>query len=455
MNFSNIPGGMISGADDDVLKWIEEVSNERYLEELSFTFEENLNALDNEDGLISEEVENKLNEIETEAIPRSTMKQMIYNTRKFKKFLSEKNLDQNFEKLPCLILNKYLRYFYSELKREDGTPYAPASLICIRASLQRKLSLPEFGRPAINIISGDQFAGSNRMLKAMVARYLKSDDKKKPEERYPPIEVDDMIKIRASFSRLTPTELQDEFVFNCLYYFGLRGRETLRHLERNSFEIKTDTSNRRYLYLIGDRLSKNCKASLTPKDFEDAKKVRAYECNERPSECPVICFELYMSKLPASTSSLFPKPLSKPTNEKWYCDTKQVGKNSLGELLPRLSTKLNLQKRYTNHCVRVTCVQVLREQGYNNESIALVTGHKDPKSVQRYAKKRRDDGFYYPSEALQAGSSASISRKVVPVGSGKVVIDEQSSRERNVDVECSSASIVFSGNFLNCNFQIK
>ena len=52
----------------------------------------------------------------------------------------------------------------------------------------------------------------------MVARYLKSDDKKKPEERYPPIEVDDMIKIRASFSRLTPTKLQDEFAFNCLYY---------------------------------------------------------------------------------------------------------------------------------------------------------------------------------------------------------------------------------------------
>ena len=294
MNFSNIPGGMISGVGDDVLKWIEEVSNDRYLEELSFPFEERLNSLDKEEGLISEEVEKKLNEIETESIPRSTMKQMIY-ARKFRKFLAEKNLDHDFEKLPYSILNTYLRYFYSELKKEDGTPYAPASLICIRASLQRQLSLPEFGRPEINIISGDQFAGSNRMLKAMVARYLKSDDKKKPEEKYPPIEVDDMMKIRASFTRSTPTELQDEFVFNCLYYFGLRGRETLRFLDRNSFEIKTDTSNRRYLYLMGDRLSKNCKASLSPKDFEDAKKVRAYECNERPLECPVQCFEIYLS----------------------------------------------------------------------------------------------------------------------------------------------------------------
>lgn len=45
-NFSNIPGGMISDVGDDVLKWIE-----RYFQELSFSFEEELNALDNEDGL--------------------------------------------------------------------------------------------------------------------------------------------------------------------------------------------------------------------------------------------------------------------------------------------------------------------------------------------------------------------------------------------------------------------
>ena len=51
--------------------------------------------------------------------------------------------------------------------------------------------------------------------------------------------------------------------------------------------------------------------------------------------------------------------------------------------------------------------------------------------MQRYARKRRDDGFYYPSEALQADSSVSISRKVVPVGSRKVVIDEQNSLAGN------------------------
>ena len=52
MDFSNIPGGMISGVSDDVLEWIiEQISNDRYLEELSSPFEETLNALESDVGL--------------------------------------------------------------------------------------------------------------------------------------------------------------------------------------------------------------------------------------------------------------------------------------------------------------------------------------------------------------------------------------------------------------------
>ena len=75
------------------------------------------------------------------------------------------------------------------------------------------------------------------MLKAMVGKYLKSDDKSKPAEMYPPIEEEDMIKIRAYFDRKKPQNLQDEVAFNCLCYFGLRGRETLRYLEKTSFNF--------------------------------------------------------------------------------------------------------------------------------------------------------------------------------------------------------------------------
>lgn len=88
-------------------------------------------------------------------------------------------------------------------------------------------------------------------------------------------------KIRESFCRSTLTKLHDEVLFHCLYYFGLPGRETLRYLTRDSFQIKSDSSNQRYEHLFDDRLSEKCKATLSPEDFEDAKKVRVYKCLER------------------------------------------------------------------------------------------------------------------------------------------------------------------------------
>lgn len=59
-----------------------------------------------------------LNEIQTEDISYSTMKQMLYNTLKFQKFLAKKYLDANGEKLNISepIRNKYLCYLILNLK---------------------------------------------------------------------------------------------------------------------------------------------------------------------------------------------------------------------------------------------------------------------------------------------------------------------------------------------------
>ena len=77
-----------------------------------------------------------------------------------------------------------------------------------------------------------------------------------------------------------------------------------------------------------------------------------------------------------------------PSNNEWNCKTANIGKDTLGNLLPILTERCELSKRYTNHCVRVTTVQVLCEQGYDNDEIALVTGHKDASSVMKYCTKK-------------------------------------------------------------------
>lgn len=459
LNFSNIPNGQVSGLDGETLAWIASASSERHVREISDEFSLELDNFEfsSFENILPEDVEEELNKIESASIPFSSKQQMKSHANKFRNFLNENNLDSNFEALPEFILSKYLRFFYSKLQTNKGNVYAPASLICIRAGLQRYLSCEV--KREINIISGEKFAAANRMMKAMVGKFLSSSKNSKPEEKYPPIEEQDMVKIRSSFTRETPQLLQQEFIFNCLYHFGLRGRETLKLLKKESFELETDGEGRQYLRLGGAALSKNCKAGLCAKEFDNAKKVRAYECNERKFECPVECYKIYMDKLPQENPSVFPKPLTtykKPISQ-WYCSSKVLGKNSLGNLLSTLSDQLNLSKRYTNHCVRVTTVQVLREQGYQNEDIALVTGHKNPNSVQRYAKRRRDDSFFQQSEALQVGTSAVVSRKVVPIGkSGRVSIEEVQDKESAVDlVSNCQTSVFFSGKFQNCNFNIK
>lgn len=329
-------------------------------------------------------------------------------------------------------------------------------MVCIRASLQRFLTL---NNSTSNIISGEDFKKANLMLKCMIGKYLKSPNRSLPDEKFPPIEEDDMIKLRAYFDRSSPDRLQDEFIFNTLYFFGLRGRETLRELRKNSFAVEKDGQNRRYIRLVKNFNSKTCKASTKAKEFENAKNVRMYE-STRPEECPVECFEAYLAKLPSETEELFLKPILRPKNENaWYCKSQTLGHNTLGNTMANLSKKCSLSKRYTNHSVRVTTVGVLREQGFSNEEIAPVTGHKNVASVQRYAKKRKDDSHFIISEALQAGSSKSICQKVIPVGSGKIKIEEN---RKNCEVNAclsskdfSQISVHFSGVFNNTtiNFQ--
>ena len=98
--------------------------------------------------------------------------------------------------------------------------------------------------------------------------------------------------------------------------------------------------------------------------------------------------------------------------KKWFSPSRKVGKNTVDNLMSNLSTELKLSRRYTNHCIRVTMVTVLKENGFSNSEICSYTGHKNPQSVDRYSRKRRDEDFEGMSSALSSGTS---SQRVVEV----------------------------------------
>lgn len=158
-------------------------------------------------------------------------------------------------------LNDYLRLFYSSLRKLDGTYYAPKSLICIRAAIQRHLVSPAVNRN-VNIINRDDFRGCNGVLVSVIKKYLEKQPEK--QVKFVPISDADMCILRNYFDRSSLRRLQDETIFNIMYHFGLRGRENLRELTPESFLIVPE-ERAEYVKIAVNMLSKNVKVSLSEK----------------------------------------------------------------------------------------------------------------------------------------------------------------------------------------------
>ena len=482
LNLQNIPSNMISGMSGDDLQWVSHESSERYISELSRSFQQDLeNWYAEEIPALDSDISDILRNAEKESIPRSTAKQTMSHIKKFKSFLQSHNLSTHIENIPDKYLNDYLSFFFYNLRTNEGKLYSPSSLICFRASIQRYLSGPEVNRK-INIINDQTFSRSNRILKLQVGKWLKENGTEN-RRQYEAIQEADMKLLQSFFDKSTPTVLQLECCFNIVYYFGFRGRETLRDLTISSIGFDTDASGRRYIYIKDNSLSKNVKASLSLKEFSNLKTARMYATSE--GNCPIITMEQYLEKIPPNVCGLFPMPLKKVREEDkyWYCCNKMVSHNELGRFMKKISNAANLSRIYTNHCIRSTVVCQLKESGMSNDDISSVTGHKNSESIQRYVRKRRDtdkqkisdclSNSLSSTESMPSSSSSSEKRSKqtsendlsIAIGSQDtcdiINISSQSSKEINcyqlVNKQNHATTerpiiLNFNGTFNNCSF---
>jgi len=88
----------------------------------------------------------------------------------------------------------------------------------------------------------------------------------------------------------------------------------------------------------------------------------------------------------------------------WFCP---LGKNTLDNLLGRMSKKAGLSTHFTSHCIRATSVTILRAAGLENSRVRSVTGHKSDTSIESYHER--------PTIQQQVQSSAIVSNFVAPV----------------------------------------
>ena len=176
---------MIGGLSTEMLNFVSEASSSsRFLHELDQTFLDDLLTTDEMDSVLSKEEEERLLDLEKSAQPMSSKIQAKKWVKEFRNFLQKRQLSEEFERVPASVLNDYLRLFYSNLKRQDGSFYAPSSLICIRAAIHRHMVSPDVNS-SLNILKDDQFVRANSVLKAMVKKYLTSGQKESQDYTEP------------------------------------------------------------------------------------------------------------------------------------------------------------------------------------------------------------------------------------------------------------------------------
>ncbi|KAG9341441.1 hypothetical protein JZ751_019251 [Albula glossodonta] len=249
-------------------------------------------------------------------------------------------------------LDDVLREFYLNAKTSKKDPYTKNSLNAIRKSINRYLRGPPLRRH-INILCESQFPASNRTYR-QVCGALKLEGKALTRHMVP-LAPDDLLKLyqSAALRTTSPQTLLNKVWFDIMFFLardGGGGRYTQREFTRESFSFGIDEQGREFVYAAKDERSELMRRAC--------QRMRMYALPGDPC-CPVSAFQLYLSKLNPFSSALFQHPILHPSTDIWY-NTKPVGVNVLGSMMPRLSKEAQLSFVYSNHSIRMTPIPLLQ-----------------------------------------------------------------------------------------------
>lgn len=398
INWKHLPVDSLNGVRSNELKLLSELSskdhqNDEGLSAFIKWLEDPLADAGELPELPSDEDGVDLDAVEVQSLPRTTRDQIMVHGGAFEKFLQE-NTAEDCVTMPSWKLNEYLWYYYFGLKKKNGDNYAPATLVCIRAGIQRYFNLVKNRK--ISLVNGTDFDSANRMLKVKVREFHSSGG---VTTQYKPINEGDLEKIRDYFDRSTGEKLQDEVLFTILYAFGERGQEHLKQMRLKGFlQDKTDADGNPYLELPA-MATKNQSADPTRCKDDVRKQARLY------GEQRDLVLR-YAALLPENTkdNTFFPKPLANDhsTGRHRFSDKMIRGLNWMAGFIQQLSRKCNLTRVYSNHCIRVTRISDLRDAGHDMSDIMCITGQKSERTVRRYLSHKRDGAVRAASTAISS-----------------------------------------------------
>jgi hypothetical protein len=133
-------------------------------------------------------------------------------------------------------------------------------------------------------------------------------------------------------------------------------------------------------------------------------------------KCPVTSFTKYLSKLNPGNKNFWQRPKTKeyisPATDIWY-DNAAVGKNTLGSMMSNVSDECGLSKRYTNHCIRSTCITALDDGEIETRQIMGLSCHKSESAVRSYTNKLSEKKTHQMSNVLSSTVRSTTTEAIV------------------------------------------
>lgn len=123
--------------------------------------------------------------------------------------------------------------------------------------------------------------------------------------------------------------------------------------------------------------------------------------------------------------------------EVWY-ENCPVGKNTLNNFMAVLSKDAGLSSKYTNHCIRATCITALDHKGVEARHIMSISGHKSENSIRSYSERL--------SENKKRQISDILSENAIPSKIPKPAAEHS--------VTLPNDSVLSSDDFVNKNLQL-
>ena len=303
-----------------------------------------------------------------------------------------------------------LRKFYVSLRKKDGTYYKVSSLKSIRAAIERFLRSPPHNK-VWSIIGDPEFKEANATLDAF-AKDARRSGKVGGIVHKNPI-TKEQIQQLYNENQLGPADSQNpaQLLHTTWFYislfFGNRGRENQRLINRDMLILRETPLGRRYFELNRDTpgavlATKNHQGGLH--DADDESDGKMFEVKDSP-RCPVKTVENYLSHLNPQLECLFQRPrevtskFNPQEDPVWYCNS-PLGVNALTGIMRVMSSKAKIVPHLTNHCVRATSVTVLSNANMEARHIKYITGHKSEASIQSYSNKPSFEQKVQMSEIL-------------------------------------------------------